>query len=42
MEASIEFLLLKYEDFMNITSLFEDISRVMEDSVKKYGAFIKI
>jgi hypothetical protein len=33
---------LKYEDFIKITRLSEDISREMEASVQKYKAFIKI
>jgi hypothetical protein len=31
-----------FREFINITRLFEDISREMEASVKKCGAFIKI
>jgi hypothetical protein len=38
----VEAFVLKIEDFLNRTRLFEDISREMKASVKKCGTFIKI
>jgi hypothetical protein len=38
----VEALVKKYEAFVKITRLLEDISREMEASVEKCGTFIKI